>query len=95
MGKHPNLGELDYLFDKGTDFRLSDRLYQERTGAALPKEKSYIKHSSALAKWANEKGYYIEEVENVAKIEREIVFKKRDSRQNEEIKPKEGADNEK
>lgn len=24
MGKHPNLGELDYLFEKGTDFRLSD-----------------------------------------------------------------------
>ena len=69
MSKHPNLSELDYLFEKGTDFRLSDRLYQEKTGAALPKEKSYIKHSSALAKWANEKGYYIEEVENVAKIE--------------------------
>lgn len=85
MSKHPNLSELDYLFETGTDFRLSDRLYQERTGAALPKEKSYIKHSSALAKWANEKGYYIEEVENVAKIEREIVFKKRDSRQVEEI----------
>ena len=59
------------------DFRLSDRLYQEKTGAALPKEKSYIKHGSALAKWAKEKGYYIEEIEDVAKIEREIVFKKR------------------
>ena len=42
MGKHPNLGNLDYLFDKGTDFRLSDRLYQEKTGAALPKEKEHI-----------------------------------------------------
>ena len=30
MGKHPNLGELDYLFENGTDFRLSDRLYQEK-----------------------------------------------------------------
>lgn len=77
MGKRPNLAELDYLFDKGEDFRLSDRLYQEKTGATLPKEKSYIKHSSALAKWAKEKGYYIEEVESAAKIEREIVFKKR------------------
>lgn len=53
---------------------------KKKTGAALPKEKSYIKHSSALAKWAKEKGYYIEEVESAAKIEREIVFKKRGNR---------------
>lgn len=43
MGKHPNLGELDYLFKKGTDFRLSDRLYQEKNRSSSAKRKELHK----------------------------------------------------
>lgn len=77
MGKHPNLNELDYLFDKGTDFQLTDRIYEEKTGAPLPKDKSYIKNSSALANWALEKGFIIAEVKDRPIIERTIILKKK------------------
>lgn len=43
MGKRPNLAELDYLFDKGEDFRLSDRLYQEKNRSSSAKRKELYK----------------------------------------------------
>lgn len=78
MGKHPNLDALDYLFEKGEDFQLSAKLYEEQTGAPLPKRKSYLKNSSALAVRAADKGYIIVEVEEKAAIEKTIFLKKKE-----------------
>jgi len=78
MGKHPKLDELDYLFEHGADFRLSGKLYEEKTGIALPKGKSYLKYQSALSAKAKEKGYVIVDVEEKAAIERTVVFKKKE-----------------
>ena len=42
MGKNPDLDKLDDLFETGADFQLTGKLYEERTGVALPKGKNYI-----------------------------------------------------
>lgn len=77
MGKHPDLDKLDYLFERGTDFRITDRLYEDKTGQSLPKDKNYLKNHSALARKAKEKGYIITELQEKPIIERTVVFKKR------------------
>lgn len=77
MAKHPNLNELDYLFEEGTDFQLTDRIYEEKTGVPLPKDKSYIKNRSALANRALEKGFIIADVKDTPIIERTIILKKK------------------
>ena len=77
MGKPPKLDELDYLFEKGEDFCLSDKLYEEKTGVPLPKAKSYLKNKSAFADRAREKGYFIVDVEEKPIIERTVIIKKR------------------
>lgn len=77
MGKHPNLNELDYLFKKGSDFRITAREYEEKTGAPLPKGKSYIKNNSALARKVAEHGCVIAEIQEKAIIERTIFIKKK------------------
>lgn len=77
MGKHPNLTELDYLFESGSNFQLPGKLYEEKTGTPLPKNNSYLKNSSALAARAKERGYVIDRVEEKAVIERILILKKR------------------
>lgn len=77
MGKKPKLGELNYLFEKGKDFQLSARLYEEKTGAELPKGNSYLKNSSALARWAEDRNFYIEEINEKPIIERTVILKKK------------------
>ena len=76
MGNRPNLNELDILFNKGTNFRLAGRQYEEKTGASLPKDKSYTKHKSALAARAKEYGYRIVAIEENAIVEKTVVFEK-------------------
>ena len=77
MGKHPNLNELDYLFEKDSDFTLTAQEYEEKTGTPLPKEKSYIKNGSALARKVAKHGYAIVEIQEKAIIERTIFIKKK------------------
>ena len=55
MGKRPKLDGLDYLFDQGVDFCLTAKEYEEKTGAPLPKNQSYLKTGSAFAARAKEK----------------------------------------
>lgn len=43
MGKRPKLDGLNYLFDQGVDFCLTGKEYEEKTGAPLPKNQSYLK----------------------------------------------------
>ena len=77
MGKHPDLSKLDDLFEQGTDFQLTGALYEERTGAVLPKNKSYIKNGSALARKALKYGFEISEVQEKAVIVKTVYFKKK------------------
>ena len=77
MGKHPDLDTLDDLFETGTDFQLSSDVYEQRTGASLPKGKSYLKYGSALARKAAEKGYMIADVQEIPIILKTVFFEKK------------------
>ena len=77
MGKHPNLNELEYLFEKGVDFHLTAREYEKKTGILLPKDQNYIKNRSALARRAAEHGFEITEIQEKPVIERTVYFKKK------------------
>lgn len=68
MSKNPNLKSLENLFEKGKDFELTDAQYEKKTGAALPKRKSYLLYDSALARKANEYDYYLEAIERTITI---------------------------
>ncbi len=76
MGKRPKLDGLDYLFDQGVDFCLTAKEYEEKTGAPLPKNQSYLKTGSAFAARAKEKGYVIIGVEEKPVIEKTVILKK-------------------
>lgn len=78
MGKRPKLTELDYLFEKGTTLEIPDKLYEEKTGVSLPKEKSYLIKRSALSARAKEKGYFIVDVVERPIIERIVILEKKE-----------------
>ena len=77
MGKNPNLDKLNEFFEKGEDFQLTNQLYRERTGASLPKTKTYIKNGSALSRKAAEHGYSIVDVREDPIIVKTVYFKKK------------------
>ena len=76
MGRRPNIDGLDYLFDRGIDFCLTAKEYEEKTGAPLPKDRGYLKNGSAFAVRAKEKGYIIVGVEEKPVIEKTVILKK-------------------
>lgn len=76
MGRRPKLDGLDYLFNRGVDFSLTAKEYEEKTGAPLPKNQSYLKTDSAFAARAKEKGYVIVGVEEKPVIEKTVILKK-------------------
>lgn len=78
MGKNPNLDMLNEFFEKGEDFQLTDKLYEEKTGAPLPKTKTYIKSGSALSRKAAEHGYSIVDVHEEPIIVKTVYFKKKE-----------------
>lgn len=77
MGKIPKLSELDYLFEKGGEVQLSARVYEEKTGVALPKGKHYLIKNSALSHWLKERGYEIVEVREEPIIEKMVRIRKK------------------
>ena len=77
MGKNPELGKLDELFSQEKDFQITNTTYEERTGVALPKTISYIKHGSALARKAAEHGYEIVDIRDEPTVIRTVFFKKK------------------
>ena len=77
MGKRPNLNALDCFLDAGTDFQITDSIYESKTGVPLPKDKSYVLHKSALSEWAKEHGYIVFDVEEKPVIQRTVFLKKR------------------
>ena len=58
--KRPDLQEIMPLLEAGSDFSLTERQYQEKTGVTLPKNPSYLKKNSALARTAEKYGFKIE-----------------------------------
>lgn len=77
MGKRPNLNALDCFLDAGTDFQITDSIYENKTGVPLPKNKSYVLHRSALSEWAKEHGYIVFDVEEKPVVQRTVFLKKR------------------
>lgn len=71
MGKHPDLSQLQNLFERGEEFSLTDAQYERKTGAPLPKAKNYILNNSALARKAAEYDYYLEV------IQKTVILKKK------------------
>ena len=55
MMKKPTFDKLDEIFEHITSLRLTDREYADKTGASLPKRKSYLVNESAFSRWLNEK----------------------------------------
>lgn len=76
MGKRPKTEHLYFLFRGEDTIHLTDRSYEEITGAPLPKDKHYIKTKSALAEEARKHGYEIVDVKDKPIIERTILFQK-------------------
>ena len=70
MSKKPNLNGLEAYFTKGKNFSLTDAEYEKITGAMLPKNISYLRNNSALAKKARLEGYKVEV------IEKTVILKK-------------------
>ena len=58
--KPGNLKTLDKYFDTGKDFSMTQEELEKVTVGSLSKNLSYVKNSSALAKRAKSKGYYID-----------------------------------
>lgn len=77
MGSRPKLKGLDRFIETGKDFCLTCAQYEELTGAALPKSKSYLKNRSAVAEWARKHGYKIADVQEEPIIERTVYFKRK------------------
>ncbi|MBR0210900.1 MAG: hypothetical protein IJQ46_00725 [Oscillospiraceae bacterium] len=70
MAKHPKLENLDGLFNSENRFELTDKQYEKKTGAPLPKDARYLLKESALARKAREQGFRIE------LIEKRVIFTK-------------------
>lgn len=77
MEKNPNLDELEYLFKNGLDVQLTDKLYEEKTGIPLPKDKYYTKNKSALSQWLKNKGYKIVDIQEKPIIQKTVIIKKK------------------
>ena len=71
MGKRPKLSQVDELFKKGIEFKLTDAEYESKTGCPLPKDTYYLQKKSALAKLAMQNGY------DIQVIEKQVIFRKK------------------
>ena len=80
MPRHPHLEELEYLLYKESDIELTSRIYEEKTGSSLPKDRNYLIKKSALANWLKEKGYIITDIEEKPIIEKTIYIKKKEGK---------------
>lgn len=77
MARNSNLNALDPLFAHGTEIQLTNTMYEKMTGSTLPKRNYYLKNNSALARYADEKGYLITEVQDIPIIERIVILKRK------------------
>ena len=58
--RNPDLSKIVGLLEKQEEFELTDIQYKRKTGAEIPKDKSYTEKRSAVAKKAKEYGFEIE-----------------------------------
>ena len=65
------------MFDEGTDFQLTSKEYESKTGVPLPKGEKYLRNDSALARWAKERGYIITDIQEECIPERTVIFKRK------------------
>lgn len=77
MSKRPKLEELDYLFDGGTDFQLTSKEYESKTGVPLPKGEKYLRYDSALARLAKARGYIIADIQEDYRPVRTVIFRRK------------------
>ena len=70
MARGPDLSAIIDLLKDGKPFQMTDAQYEKKTGTSLPKDKSYLKNSSALAKVCKERGYTIKVQEKTIFVEK-------------------------
>lgn len=58
--KNPNLTPIEEKLKQGQNFELTSEQYKNQTGADFPKNKSYAKNKSAVAKLAKEYNFELE-----------------------------------
>ena len=59
MSKRPNLDNIKLMFEEGENFSLNRSKYINLTGVDIPQNKSYTEKRSAVARCADEYGYYV------------------------------------
>lgn len=59
MATKPKLDLIEKLLQNGKDFSLTDESYNKKTGAWLPRNKSYTEKKSALANLCKEYGFKV------------------------------------
>ena len=67
-----NFEKLIPLFLTNKEFSLTEKQYKKEVGTDLPKDNSYLKNKSALAKEAKKYGYYIEITEKIICLKKAI-----------------------
>ena len=60
MSNYLNLSKIKPLLESNQDFSITEKQYLKDTGRTMPKDSSYLKNKSALAKEARKYGYSIE-----------------------------------
>lgn len=53
----PDLKKIEKILQKGKSFTLTDSQYERKSGAPLPKNKSYLLNRSAIARLGKQYGY--------------------------------------
>ena len=60
MSNYLNLSKIKPLLESNQDFSITEKQYLKDTGRTMPKDSSYLKNKSALAKEARKYRYSIE-----------------------------------
>lgn len=71
MAAKPKLALIEKMLQKGNSFTLTDDSYKNKTGAWLPKDKSYTEKRSALAELCKKYGFKVTVIQQIiVRIER-------------------------
>ena len=78
MAKKLLFTELDAYFESGKDFEISNAQYKIITNRDIPKDASYLRNKSPLARKAAENGYSVTVKEEPIIIRKVLLRRKKD-----------------
>lgn len=68
----PSFEKIIPLLEAKKNFSLTEKQYEESTGARLPKENHYLQNKSALSRIAKEYGFEVEVQERIVSLRKVI-----------------------